>query len=269
MGKIHRIVQYLSLAAASILLAGTNLHAATIYFGVEDAPGTNSGEGLGDYNDIIGRITGNFTINAPGVVYTNLVPGGVNETGNPFFANPSTDGAQKNIGYCLTNTGGCVGAITGAPFSNLQYLSTASGGALNVVTLSAIGTETVTLLLETSAYSGQHTLGWYDINNNVNTPGTLQQIFPGSATPGSTATFTFTGTIALYSQNLAGNFYSSIAASNLNESTTQQHFAFFSDTGTPTPVPEPATTGLVTLAIAWGIYGQIRSKRKLAGKQQV
>ena len=238
MATQNRKVHYFSLATASILLAANSLCGATIIGAIEDAPGVSTIENNGDYNDQIFQLTGNVTLGGGGV-FSNLTSGSVTEGGGVFWDQRSQDGSKMNVGYCLLGTGSC--SIVGTPYSGLQYYSTLSGGAVNGVSFTGTGSVTVTLLGEISGYSGQHTLGWYDLATNINSPGALHQIFSGSSTPGASYTFTLSGSgnYALYSQNYIGNFYSSVSTDNLNESTTQQHFAFFTAGGSTPPPPPP------------------------------
>jgi hypothetical protein len=76
----------------------------------------------------------------------------------------------------------------------------------------------------------------------------LHQIFAGAKSSGAVVTFIPTGIFALYSTNGIGQFYSSDASANVNESTTQQHFALVEGV-----IPEPGTGGLAgaVLAVAW------------------
>jgi hypothetical protein len=108
----------------------------------------------------------------------------------------------------------------------------------------ATGEITAMLLAEETCISTLNTLGWYDPSN----PTVLHQIFAGADSSGAVATFTPTGTFALYSTNGIGQFYSSDASANVNESATQQHFALLEGV-----IPEPGTGGLAgaVLAAAW------------------
>jgi hypothetical protein len=201
------------------------------------------------------RLTGNLAIMAPGGVFNNFTAAVVTESGTPYWAQRSLDGQRMNVGYCLTATGNC--AALGAPYNGFQYLAAAGGGQLFNITFAAQGPVTITLLGEIAGLASRNTLGWY----HTSQPGVLYQLFPGSATTGAIATFTPSGTFALYSTNGMGQFYSSISAFNIHDSGTHQHFAFFHHSAEV--IPEPATLLLsgVGLSVA-GLYGRRKLHRR-------
>jgi hypothetical protein len=73
---------------------------------------------------------------------------------------------------------------------------------------------------------------------------------------GVVVTFMPTGIFALYSTNGVGEFYSSVASANVNESTTQQHFALLDGV-----IPEPGTGGLAGAVLAADFVGKILRSR--------
>ena len=258
MGTLQKITKYVSFTAASFILACGTAHAATIIGGVEDGPGINITEGLGDFNDMVFSISGNIGIIGNGTLAA-LTSGIVNENGSPFWDNRSNDGAVSNIGYCLLRNGLC--NISPDPgFTNLQYFSN-GGNAVNSVTFSyGGGGELVNLYYEGGLLANVNTLGYYNLSNPTN----LIQLFPGLAGPGSSVSFTPTGDFGLYFTTSGGVQYNSQANLNIIESGTQQHFAFFTS-GTPptvTPgggggaVPEPATMGVMAILLAFGVAGK-------------
>jgi PEP-CTERM motif len=228
----------------SLLTAAGAGSAATILGGLEDWAGSSGYERNGDFNDLVFQISGDISFNAPGGVFNNLTSSAVNETGTAFWDNPSGDGSDLNIGYRMLGQGG-----------NLQYLSTAPGGSVNYVTFSAEGPLTITLLGGITADTAGDTLGWYDPSN----PSVSHLLFSGIV-PGATMTFTPGSSFALYSDNGWGPGYSSIAADNEDESSTQQHFAFFTAQGST--VPEPSTALLAGLGLALLAIGSVRLRKR-------
>ena len=258
MGTLKRITQYASITAATFIVACGTAQAATIIGGVEDGPGINITEGLGDYNDMVFSISGNIGLIGNGT-FQALTAGIVNEDGTPFWDNRSNDGTLANIGYCLLRNGNCT--INPDPgFTNLQYFSN-GGASVNSVKFSyGGGGELVSLYYEGGLLANVNTLGYYLLSNPTN----FIQLLPGLAGPGSTVSFTPTGDFGLYFTTANGVVYNSQAGSNVNESGTQQHFAFFSSGTTPpvTPdggggaVPEPATMGVMATLLGFGLIGK-------------
>ena len=245
--QIHTFIAVL-LAAAPVGMA------ATIVGALEDGQGSSGYKKNGDFNDVIFEIAGNVSIDAPGGVFSNLSPAVVNQTGTVFWDNLSGDGPDMNIGYCLLGEAKCTpaGALTG----NLDYLATPSGGSVNDVTLDATGTVTLTVLGGITSNLG-NTLGWYDVGS----PSALHQLTavpPDSS--GETVSFTPGGAFALYSTDGWGQVYSSVSASNVDESPTQQHFAFFEPQCSN--VPEPSTAALAGIGVALLGLGSLRRTKR-------
>jgi hypothetical protein len=232
----------------AVLLAAASTGKASVFIGaVEDAAGSSGIEKNGDFNDVIFEITGNLSIDAPGGLFSNLSPAVVNQTGTVFWDNPSGDGPDLNIGFLLTSD---------AALQPLQYLATPSGGSVNNVTFEATGTVTLTVLGGITGNPG-NTLGWYDLAS----PGTLHELtaVPPSSS-GETVSFTPDGAFALYSTDGLGQVYSSVSASNVDESPAQQHFAFFELQ--TSNVPEPSTFALAGAGVALLGLGSLRRARR-------
>jgi hypothetical protein len=233
--------------------------ADTYFGGIEDAAGSHGFEGTGDFNDLIFSITGDVTVNAPGAAFRSLTPKMANESGSLYFGNRSLDGADFNIAYCLLGDGSCHIAVTP---SSVQYLAEQQGAAPMGIEFHAIGAVTFGLLLkETSNYNGD-TLGWYDPAD----PADLHMIFAGPTSTSTSATVMLNGDFVLFSGNGLGQFYSSVAAANVGESTTQQHFALFQETA-PVAAPEPASLLLVGFALIAMILPWIKISRAKDGRE--
>ena len=239
--QIHTVIAVL-LAVAP---AGT---AAVIVGGLEDGQGSPGMEKNGDFNDVIFEIAGNVSIDAPGGMFSNLSPAVVNQTGTVFWDNMSGDGPDMNIGYMLLNDGA---------LPNLQYLAMPGGGSVNDVTFDATGAVTLTVLGGITSNLG-NTLGWYDLAD----PGVKHQLAavpPDSS--GETVSFTPDGAFALYSSDGNGQVYSSVSASNVDESAYQQHFAFF-EPQSISSVPEPSTAALAGIGVALMGLGSLRRRKQ-------
>lgn len=237
---------------AILLAAAPAGMASTIVGGLEDMPGSSGLEKNGDFNDMIFAVTGDVTIDAPAGEFNSLTSEVVNQSGTVFWDNLSGDGPDMNIGYCLLNQAACSPAS--APFGSLQYLSTASGGSANNVTFDAAGTVTLELLGGITGNKND-TLGWYSLAD----PSVLNLLVPAPDSAGETASFTPDGAFALYSTDGTGQVYSSVSASNVDESADQQHFAFFIDP--PSTVPEASTGVLLGLGLALLGLGSLRRKK--------
>lgn len=217
--------------------------ATTILGGFEDIPGSSGYERNGDFNDVMFEMTGNFTMQNPGGVFNNLTSGVVNQNGTVFWDNPSADGPDLNIGYMFLND---------PSFPGLEYLATPSGASVNDVTFYATGPVTLTYLGGITAWLTTDNLGWYSLAK----PTTLDPLYAYPDQAGYSVTFDPNGAFALYAMNGQGQTYSSVAANNVNESGTQQHFAFFEEPGC-VHVPEPSTASLAGIGMALlglGVY---------------
>jgi hypothetical protein len=233
---------------AGMLAAGAGLTpAATIVGGLEDTPGSSGYEKNGDFNDMMFELAGNITIDAPGGVFNNLTASVVNQNGTVFWDNPSLDGPDMNIGYML---------LSDHQFQNLQYLALPGGGSVNNVTFDATGPVTLTFLGGLAA--DRDTLGWY----NPADPGVLHQLAAVTEPAGETVTFNPNGEFALYAANGSGQFYSSIAASNVGESGTEQHFALFEEPQGLSQAPEPSSGALASIGVALVGLGMLHRKNR-------
>ncbi len=242
---VRKSVFMLAVLALLGLMAGPAAAESIILGGIEDHPGSTTFEGDGDFNDLIFSLLGNVSVLAPSAQQMALNSSDVNQSGTTFFDNNSLDGNDKNFGYCALEGGTCtVGDSTGP----LDYIATASGAAADSELFQATGVITATLLIKETSIANLDTLGWYDPTN----PGVFHQIFAGSDSSGTVVTFTPSAIFALYSSNGVGDWYSSVTSDNVNDSSTQQHFALAEGV-----VPEPGTGGLAGAILAAARLGRV------------
>lgn len=230
---------------ASLVFSGAALHAAVIYGGVEDTQHTST-ELNGDFNDLIFSLSGNISILGAGSLFAKPE---LSETAPPYWNNPSLDGKNMNIGFCIYGGGGCNGGVPLSSDPGLKYYALDGGAAPDSVLFSHSGSLVVSLLLGISADT--NSLYWY----NPNSPWNLHPITGGTFTPSST--------FGLATSNgLGGLRYSqdSLDTNGGPSETAQQHFAIFSSTG----VPEPSSFALIGL----GLIGLavVNRRRLLAGR---
>jgi hypothetical protein len=160
------------------------------------------------------------------------------EGGNPYWDQGSLDGANLNVGYYLTGTGGYAGSPYGANSPGLSPGSvTWYGDPTNVGQNQAAPVlagypsspgEVIeaTLHLTLSANWALNELGWYALSS----PSTLNPLFtggPGYGTggPGETA-FVPTEPFGLYLKTPTGTYYTDSSLNPLGERNSQ-HFAMF------------------------------------------
>ncbi len=260
--SIYKSLSVVALGALFFLQANTAVAGSILLGGIEDYSGGSTIEGHGDYNDLVFEITGNISAIAAQAGFRSLAPSMVDESGTIFWDQHSLDGADYNLGYCVTGLGNCV--VAGLPVGSLNYLAGPGGAAPMSELFQASGPITMNLLFEKTSNMDKNTLGWYDPAN----PGVLHQIFAGPDGTGTSVTFTPSGTFALYSTNGWGPFYSSVAADNQQESATVQHFAFLEVQ--PTETPEPGTgvlAGLLGCGAAWQAARRLRTAA-MCGEQK-
>jgi hypothetical protein len=221
---------------------GASAWAGTILGGLEDTPGTAGYESYGDFNDLMFSLTGNFTVNAPGGVFSSVTAGLVNEDGTPFWDHLSQDGTDMNIGYQL---------LSGPYATGLQYLANPDDSAVSSVTFTSYSDVTISFLGGITVNTDS--LGWYSLSD----PTTLHPLFTSDSSIDDSVIISPGGEFALYSTDGWGQTYSSVAASNVGDSTTQQHFAFFDP---PAVVPEPAA--FVLTGTGLGLLGLVVRRRR-------
>lgn len=145
-----------------------------------------------------------------------------NGSGSAYWNNVSWDGANKNIGNCLTSSSCGLTSVPGA----LPYLGQANGHAYSDFYFSGSSTPvTATLEGELAGDSPYDYLGWYNVQN----PNQYGFIFSPGNSIGSTVAFTPTAEYGLFFVNQApgiGDVFTS--QSSLSPSDAgYQHFAVF------------------------------------------
>jgi hypothetical protein len=139
-------------------------------------------------------------IGSPGAGFQHWTAGNLNNNGAPFwdaptlsFGNYSGNQDSKNVGFCLTGSGDCVGigsqaapgplAFWGMPYNS----ATDTGGGLDTkVYIHGGGSQTLraTLELQLSTVPPEvNDIGWFETNATGSTVGPLHPLFKGSPTP--------------------------------------------------------------------------------------
>jgi len=183
----------------------------------------------------------------PSIVMADSVLGGgtwlsgwvPNNTGNPYWANPSFDpnSTAANVGYCMTGGVGCT-MIGGAPGALPTYVANTTTGAAvtnfwfsNALVSSPVG---ATLQVEVAGLASGNTFGWVATDAFGAIVGPLNTLFPGPAGAGTAVTFSL-GSATHYAFWLtSGQGYTFFTTSSANLDpfgnplgTNKQHFALF------------------------------------------
>jgi hypothetical protein len=197
-------------------------------------------------------------IGSPGAGFQNWTVGNLNNNGAPFWDAPTRsvgafNGNQdsKNVGFCLTGTGDCVGigshrAAPGpVPYWGLSYNSAAdTGGGFDPKVYfhrsASDHTLIATLELQFTTVPGEvNEIGWFETDASGSLVGTRHILFhgggvpPGSATPnpvGKKVTFTPTSHFGYYFSDVSENGCLAYTLSSFNapSACTGHNFIVFS-----------------------------------------
>ena len=187
---------------------------------------------------LVFSMTGNnLTLDSSGVWHSSSGLN-INNNGSPFWDNPSADGANMNVGFCIYGGGNCGSGL--AP--GATYLATNGGDSVNDVYFSVNGQVDTTIVLTITA--DNDSLGWELLGSN-----TVHAITSGVAfTPGGD--FQLVGIV-----QGQGDYYS-----DSGRGTSQ--FAFFETTAT-SPTPEPSSLML----LGSGLLGMAGVARRRFGRK--
>jgi hypothetical protein len=195
-------------------------------------------------------------IGSPGAGFQNWTAGNLNNNGAPFWDAPtqsfglSGDKDSKNVGYCLTATGDCVGIGSHAsapgplPFWGMSFDSVNDvGGAFDpkvyFLRSPSDGTLNATLERQFTTVPGEiNEIGWFETNSTGSVVGTRHILFrgggvpPGSAIPdpvGKKVTFKPTQHFGYYFSDVSENGCLAYTLSSFNDANCTNHdFVVFS-----------------------------------------
>jgi hypothetical protein len=200
------------------LLLAMSASAGTVIIGMEDNDTSSSDR---DFQDLIASVT-SASIQTGGI-WSNLTPSVVNQSGTPFWDNPSQDGTNMNLGNFALGDGG----FTGGPIApGLQYLASPTGG---MVSFSFAGAAIITVI--GGITSDADVLGVCP-DQNCNAGNTIW--INGSLNYTPTGAWELTGI-----NGLGAQWYSDPTAGQTSE------FAALESV----PTPEPATLALIGLGM--------------------
>ena len=258
------------LAAAIVLGAwsGVNLYATsepTFVSGVED---TLPGAQMGAFSDIIFSLTGSgLTLDTAAGQWNTFDSGVVNQnnTNTPaYFDNVSANGADENVGFCLT-TANCGSATQTAGASLNEYLSDTGDTSIPAPGFYFTSTGSVTFsLLASLAGSNNSTesVGVYDMTSHAVTWVILDDVLQNGGVV-NTSAFPSDSFQLIYEVGTAGTFFYSDQTTGfvngVHDIPADNRYALFSESE---GVPEPATMALFGIgALALGMVGRLRKRR--------
>jgi len=176
-----------------------------------------------------------------GAAFRNWRPArDLNNNGAPFWDNNSGDGPNFNIGFCLTNSGSCQGALIDTPpgarpFWGMPYnFSSDTGGAFDPNFLfdrqPFPNPPPLTATLEARFAGGADSFGYFLVDSNGEiVPGSYVTLFTGSDAVGTTVTFSPGGKrygFWLFNPDFSCT-YVSLSSQNPCDTPGNQHFAAF------------------------------------------
>jgi hypothetical protein len=166
-------------------------------------------------------------IGSAGAGFQTWTTADLNENGTPYWDNTSTDGPQRNIGYCMAGGGNCT--ISPLP-GTLPYWGNSDGTADSSIYFGNAGVaNNATMQIEIAGNASTNQFGWvgYDpLTGNLTTA--LNIIFTGSDSAGATATFTPTPFYLFFIKTAEGNvFFTNLSKNSGPFADSMQHFAIF------------------------------------------
>jgi len=224
-------------------------------------------------------------------------PTALTESGTPYWANPSFDGSQANVGFHMTNSGAFTGSTLGPGAVPFWANSNGSADLNSFFQRGTTNLPQANLLATLSGNAAGNSFGWYDTAQ----PTILHTLLSGAAGPGNLGvTFVPSNNYGFFIRESNGATYFmqsglNMTGSNTSGDTNHQHFAIFTNTPgspsasfwlgvedsvpgpfnieglgdyqdmfvevTPAPIPEPATLTLFGTGIA-GLVGFTRRKSR-------
>ena len=140
----------------------------------------------------------------------------LNQNGTPYWDGASWDGANKNIGNCVSGTGSC--GMAGAP-GIIPYWGNANGTADLHISFTPSGTDVASLKIEIAGYANLNQFGYKDSTGN-------HILFTGPQGAGAVSNFTAVGNYVFFIISGNGDTYYTDSALNTADRNFQ-HFALF------------------------------------------
>ncbi len=136
-------------------------------------------------------------IGSPGAGFQAWKTANLNNSGAPYWdaftQNRLGNNTSRNIGFCLTNSGDCVGidsalfAPGAIPFWGMTYNSTAdTGGGQDTLVYFKRGHGNLTAILQLQLSTVEteiNEFGWFETNSAGTTLGPIHRLFQGSGVP--------------------------------------------------------------------------------------
>jgi hypothetical protein len=141
----------------------------------------------------------------------------LNQNGTPYWDGLSLDGANKNIGYCMSGTGSC--GMPGAP-GYIDYWGNATGTADLSFSFTPTGGDVASLKIEIAGFANVNQFGYKDSTGN-------HILFTGPQGAGAVASFSAVGNYVFFIISGNGQTYYTNSALNPSGDQNFQHFALF------------------------------------------
>jgi hypothetical protein len=224
---------------------------------------------MGAFSDIIFSLAGSgLTLDSPGDQWNAFSAGVVNQnnTNSPaFFDNTTPNGANENIGFCLT-TANCGSNTETAGASLNEYLSETGNTSIPPpgFYFTSTGSVTFSLLASLAGASTNSTesVGVYDMTSHAVTWVILDDVLQNGGVV-NTSAFPSDNFQLIFEVGTAGTFFYSDQTTGfvngVHDIPADNRYALFSESQ---GVPEPATMALFGIgALALGMVGRLRRRR--------